>query len=255
MTRKKSDEIKINEEKFNEHLSYLKLPTIQAIYKESLQQGADKGWSHLEFLACLVREEVLERQQRRTERRVTQAHFPTIKTLEQFDWHWPRSINEMAVKNQFRLQFIKDKTNVIFLGPVGTGKSHLCVALAYKACLADHTVLFTTAIEAVNTLAAAQKIGRLEHELKKYLKPQLLVLDELGFLPIDKLGADLLFQIISRRYEKGSIMITSNRAYKDWPAIFNNDATLTSALLDRLLHHAETMMIRGKSYRMKDQVK
>jgi DNA replication protein DnaC len=143
---------------------------------------------------------------------------------------------------------------VIFLGGVGLGKTHLATALGYTACQHGHSVLFTNAVDVINTLAAAQRNGRLKPSLERYLKPTLLILDELGYLPIDKAGADLLFQIISRRYERGAIIITSNRVFKKWAEIFNNDATLTSALLDRLLHHAETVLIEGKSYRMKDQV-
>lgn len=157
------------------------------------------------------------------------------------------------MQNLFRLQFIEDKANVIFLGGVGLGKSHLTTALGYAACLQGYSVLFTTAIDAINTLAAHGS-GRFKSEIKKYLKPRVLILDELGYLPIDKTGADLLFQVISGRYERGSLIITSNRAFKKWPEIFNNDSTLTSALLDRLLHHAETLVIEGTSYRMKDQV-
>ena len=127
-------------------------------------------------------------------------------------------------------------------------------ALGYAACLKGHNVLFATAIDVINTLSAAQKAGRLKQELKKYLSPSMLILDELGYLPIDKAGADLLFQIISLRYEQGALVITSNRAFKHWPEIFNNDSTLTSAILDRLLHHAETIIIEGKSYRMKDRI-
>jgi DNA replication protein DnaC len=140
------------------------------------------------------------------------------------------------------------------LGGVGLGKTHLATALGYAACLEGRSVLFTTAVDAINTLSAAQAANRLKAELKKYLAPSLLCLDELGFLPIDKHGADLLFQIISLRYEHGSMVITSNRAYKDWPGIFNNDSTLTSAILDRLLHHAETIVVEGKSYRMKGEI-
>jgi len=134
------------------------------------------------------------------------------------------------------------------------GKTHLATALGYAACLEGRSVLFTTAVDAINTLSAAQATSRLKLELKRYLAPSLLCIDELGFLPIDKRGADLLFQIISLRYEQGSMVITSNRAYKDWPGIFNNDSTLTSAILDRLLHHAETIVIEGKSYRMKGEM-
>ncbi len=143
---------------------------------------------------------------------------------------------------------------MILLGTVGLGKTHLATALAHAACLKGHSVLFTTAVDVINSLVAAQRHGRLNNELNKYLKPTLIVLDELGYLPIDKTGADLLFQIISKRYERGSIVLTSNRVFKKWPEIFNNDSTLTAALLDRLLHHAETVLIEGKSYRMKDQI-
>jgi len=131
------------------------------------------------------------------------------------------------------------------------GKTHIASALAYQACLKNNTVLFTSAIDAINNLVAAQHAGLLKQELKKYLKPSVLLLDELGYLPIDKNGADLLFQIISERYERGSIIITTNRVFKDWPQIFNNDSTLTSALLDRLLHHTEAVVIESKSYRMR----
>jgi DNA replication protein DnaC len=126
--------------------------------------------------------------------------------------------------------------------------------LGYTSCLKGHSVLFSSAIDVINTLAAAKSTGRLKQEIKKYAKPALLILDELGYRPIDKSGADLLFQVISVRYEQGSTLITSNRACKDWPKIFNNDSTLTAALLDRLLHHAETVVIEGKSYRMKGKL-
>jgi hypothetical protein len=139
-------------------------------------------------------------------------------------------------------------------GGVGLGKTHLATALGYAACLQGYSVLFASAIDVINTLAAAKSTGRLKAELKKYTKPALLILDELGSLPIDKTGADLLFQVISLRYEQGALIITSNRAFKEWPTIFNHDSTLTSAVLDRLLHHADTIIIEGKSFRMKDQL-
>ncbi len=130
----------------------------------------------------------------------------------------------------------------------------MVTALSYTACLNGIPVLFTTAIDVINNLSAAREAGRFQQELKKYLKPSILALDELGYLPIDKHGADLLFQVISHRYEQGSIIISTNRTFKNWPEIFNNDATLTSAILDRLLHHAETVVIEGKSFRMKDVI-
>jgi len=174
--------------------------------------------------------------------------------LEQFDFTWPSKINRPAVQNLFRLKFIEDKANVAIIGGVGLGKSHLAIALGYAAAVAGFRVRFTTAIDIVNTLAAAHNAGRLAQEIKKYTSPAVLVVDEVGYLPIDKRGADLLFQIISQRYECGSIILSTNKVFKQWPSIFNNDATLTSAILDRILHHAETIVIEGKSYRMKDRI-
>ena len=128
----------------------------------------------------------------------------------------------------------------------------MAIALGRRACEQRYSVLFASAVDVINTLTAAQAIGRLKHDLNRYIKPRVLILDELGYLPIDKTGADLLFQIVSQRYERGSTVITTNRVYRKWSEIFNNDATLTSAVLDRLLHHAETIVIEGKSFRMKD---
>ena len=163
-------------------------------------------------------------------------------------------INRAQIQNLFRLAFVPDKVNVIFVGGVGIGKTHLASALGHAACLAGHSVRFTTAVDIINTLTAAQINHRLKTELKKLISPSVLVIDEVGYLPIDKTGADLLFQVISQRYEQGSIVLTTNQPYKSWPKLFNNDATLTSAVLDRLLHHAETVVLEGKSYRMKDQI-
>ncbi len=217
-------------------------------------KAARDSLSHVDYLGRLTEGELNQRRDKATVRRIKNARFPVLKTLDQFSWNWPKKINRMAVQNLFRLQFMEDHSNVIMLGSVGLGKTHLATALGYTACLAGKSVLFATAVDTINTLAAAQAASRLKVELKKYLAPSLLILDELGYLPIDKHGADLLFQVISMRYERGSTVITSNRAFKQWPEIFNNDSTLTSAILDRLLHHAETCVIEGKSYRMKDQL-
>jgi DNA replication protein DnaC len=240
--------------RLEQHLKYLKLPFMREHCQVVATRAAEKHWAHIDYLEKLADGEAALRRDRSIRRRIRQARFPVIKTLDQFNWSWPKKINRLQVKNLFRLQFVTDKSNVIFLGGVGLGKSHLAAALAYQACLEGHTVFFATAIDVINTLTAAQSAGRMKQELKKYTRPSLLVLDELGFLPIDKAGADLLFQVISLRYEQGALVITSNRAFKDWAEIFNNDSTLTSAILDRLLHHAETVIIEGKSYRMKDTI-
>ena len=235
-------------------LSYLKLPFMRDNYEPLAKKAAQKQWTHVNYLTELTTAEANLRQDRATKRRIRAARFPQIKTLEQFKWSWPKKINQLQVKNLFRLKFVDEKSNVVFLGGVGLGKTHLATAVGYHACLQGHTVLFCSAVDAINNLAAAQSAGRLKQELRKYHKPALVILDELGYLPINKTGADLLFQIISHRYEQGSLIITTNRAFKNWPEIFNNDSTLTSALLDRLLHHTETVIIEGKSYRMKETI-
>lgn len=243
-----------DEQRLTEQLTHLHLSFIQENHQTLAAQAAREQWTHQQYLARLIEGESLRRQDRSIARRIAAARFPFIKTLDQFDWTWPKKINRPQVQHLFSLGFLKDKANVMFIGGVGLGKSHLSIALGHAACLQGHSVLFTTAVEAINTLVAAQAQSRLKAELKKFLTPTLLVCDEVGYLPIDKTGADLLFQIISGRYEKGSTIITTNQIYKHWSRIFNNDATITSAVLDRLLHHAETVIVEGKSYRMKDRI-
>jgi len=254
MTKNNNNDSTQAQNQLDADLRMIGLPFMAENFTPIATRAARDGLGHVDYLAKLTEGEVSLRRDRATVRRIKNARFPVIKTLDQFTWSWPKKINRMAVQNLFRLQFLDAHANVIFLGGVGLGKTHLATALGYAACLAGKSVLFSTAIDAINTLAAAQAASRLKVELKKYLSPSLLILDELGYLPIDKHGADLLFQIISQRYERGATIITSNRAFKQWPEIFNNDSTLTSAILDRLLHHAETLLIEGKSYRMKDQV-
>ena len=238
-----------------QHLEYLKLPFVQNHHGELARQAAEQQWNHVEYLRRLIEGEYTERRQRVIERRLKAARFPVIKTLEQFRWDWPKKINRMAVQDLFRLEFIQQKANVVFLGNVGLGKTHLSTALGYAACQEGHAVRFANAISVINDLSAAQKRGLLKRQLKTYLHPEMLVLDEIGYLPIDQHGADLLFQVISQRYERGSIVLTTNKPFKQWPSIFNNDSTIASAVLDRLLHHAHTIVIEGSSYRMKDQEK
>lgn len=236
-----------------EHLNYLKLKFIADQHASMAAQAAAQAWDHIEYLRRLIEGEYNDQYQRRIQTRIKNARFPVIKTLEQFQWNWPKKINRLQVQNLFRLEFLAQKANTVLLGPVGVGKTHLAIALGYAACLEDHSVLFAGAIEVINDLQDAQKLGGLKRALKKYLLPQMLILDEVGYLPIDQKGADLLFQVISQRYERGSIVLTTNKPFKQWPSIFNNDSTIASAVLDRLLHHADAVVIEGPSYRMKDQ--
>ena len=242
------------QEELNSYLKELQLVWPQQHYEKLAEEAVRENWTPADYLRRLLEGECLRRRDNRIQRRIRSAHVPVIKTLDTFNWSWPKKINRAQIQNLFRLAFLADHGNVIFLGSVGLDKTHLASALGYAACLQGHLVLFTTAINMINTLSAAQAEHRLKTELKKYIVPSLLVLDEVGYRPIDKQGADLLFQVISARYECGSIVLTTNKAFKQWSSIFNNDSTLTSAVLDRLLHHAEPVMIEGASYRMKEQV-
>ena len=235
-----------------EHLHYLKLDYVQQYYESIAKEAVEKDFTHVEYLRRLLAGEAAVRYERSVQRKIKRARMPVIKTIDQFDWSWPSKINRQQVLELFRLRFIDQNANVVFCGGVGLGKTHLAVALAHTACMDNCSTLFASAVDIINNLSAAQAVNNLPKEMKKYSLPRLLVIDELGFLPMDKRAADLLFQVISNRYERGSIIITTNTVYKRWPRIFNNDATITSAVLDRLLHHCETVAIHGKSYRMRD---
>lgn len=235
-------------------LDTLRLPFLREHCQPHAAIAAKKSLTHLDYLAQLIEGESALREDRAIARRLQAARFPVIKTLDTFRWDWPKKINRLQIQDLFRLQFIEDKANIILLGLVGLGKTHLATALGYAACQQGHSVLFANAIDVINTLHAAQSKGHLKTELRKYTAPSLLILDEIGYLPIDQRGADLLFQVISARYERGSIILTTNKAFKQWPTIFNGDATITSAVLDRLLHHGHTVVIEGTSYRMKDRL-
>jgi len=235
-------------------LQQLHLHYIQGHYQPLANQAAEQQLSHVDYLAQLIEGEATLRENRSIKRRIDNARFPVLKTLDTFQWSWPKKINRPQIQNLFRLAFMATQTNVVFIGNVGLGKTHLSIALGHAACLKGYSVLFTTAVDIINSLAAAQSAGQLKRELRRYMRPALLIIDELGFMPIDKHGADLLFQIISQRYERAPMVISTNRAYKHWAQIFNNDSTLTSAILDRVLHHADTVVIEGKSFRMKDEI-
>ena len=236
---------KVDLDAFHTDLDTLQLAFVREHYADFTATAANEQWDHLPLLARLVEGEAARRRDRAIARRIRLARFPVKKTLDGFDWTWPKKINRPQVMNLFRLQFVEQASNVVLIGGVGLGKSHLAIALGLRACEERYSVLFASAVDVVNTLAIAQAAGRLKQSLNRYIKPRVLVLDELGYLPIDKTGADLLFQIVSQRYERGATVITINRVYRKWPEIFNNDATLTSAVLDRLLHHAETVVTDG----------
>jgi len=237
-----------------QRLAAMGLPFMYENYQDLARTAAEKHWSHLDYLTELINGEAAGREDRSIQRRIKLAHFPVHKTMDQFDWNWPTKINRAQIQNLFRLDFLAQHGNVVFISGTGLGKSHLMTALGYSACARGHSVLFTGAIDIINTLAAHHAAGSIKNALRAYVTPELLCIDELGYLPIDKFGADCLFQIISHRYERGATVVTTNRVYKQWPTIFNNDSVLTSALLDRLLHHAETVRIEGRSYRTKDQI-
>ena len=235
-------------------LTNLHLPFLKEHCQPFAASAAKNSLPHLDYLAQLIEGEDAKRADRAVARRIQAARFPVIKTLDSFRWDWPKKINRLQIQDLFRLQFVADKANVILLGLVGLGKTHLATALGYAACQQGMNVLFANAIDVINTLSEAQTKGSLKSELRKYTTPSLLILDEVGYLPIDQRGADLLFQVISARYERGSIVLTTNKAYKQWSSIFNGDSTITSAVLDRLLHHGETVIIEGSSFRMKDRI-
>jgi DNA replication protein DnaC len=237
----------------SQHLTRLQLPYFAQHYPDLAAEAARKHWPYPQYLEQLVAGEIARRDEALIARRLKHARLPAGKTLDSFDWSWPKKINRAQIQHLFRLDFVPEHGNVIFLGGVGVGKTHLAAALAHTACQKGYTTLFTSAIDIVNTFAAAQALGGAKRVMTRLLKPSVLAIDELGYLPIDQFGADALFQVISQRYEHGATIITSNRAYKTWPQIFHNDSTLTSALLDRLLHHAETIVIEGRSYRMREQ--
>jgi DNA replication protein DnaC len=235
-------------------LDCLKLPFIAENFINASAHAGRKKLDYIAFLENLIDGEVALKQEKSISNRIRKAKFPYIKTLEQFNWNHPAKINRMQIENLFRLDFINKKQNIILLGNCGLGKTHLAVALALKACNKGYSTLFSPAVDIINSLSAAVAVNSLDRAIKKYVLPKILVIDELGYLPIDKQGANLLFQVISKRYETGSIILTGNRAFKDWPKVFNNDSTVTSAVLDRLLHHSEVIVIEGESYRMKDKI-
>lgn len=237
-----------------ESLKYLKLTTIGKIYEEEAKKAAGSNSSHIEYFEKLITEEINDKMTKAIKKRIIKAKFPVIKTIEQYDFNYPKKINKQQILKLLDLRFIKEKENIIILGPTGVGKSHIGMALGYGACMGNVWTRYTTAIDIVNDLYASLSDKTFEIKLAKYTKPRILIIDELGYLPIDKKGADSIFQVISKRYEQGSIVLTSNLAFKEWGKIFS-DNTTASAIIDRLVHHAEIIKIEGESYRLKEKGK
>lgn len=234
-------------------LADLKLLEIAKHYREVLDAAARTGSSLLEVLATLIGMEQTVRQQRALERRLRHARLPKQKTLADYDFNFPKRIAKTASVRLFDCDFIGRHGCAVLIGPTGTGKTHLLTALGYTACERGYSVRYLRVVDMLNHLTAAQINGLLQSALKTYVRPQVLLLDELGYLPIDKRGADLLFQVVAARYESGSIVLTTNRAFRDWGTLFDVDNTLATALIDRLMHHGEALVIKGDSYRMKDK--
>ena len=236
----------------NDQLKYLKLAFFRQHHQELAAEAAQNNSSHQDYLRQLVTGETQRRFDHGTQRRIKTARFPMIKTLADFNWSWPKTINQAQIQLLFQLDFIDKGANVIFIGGVGLGKTHLAIALGYAACLQGHPVLFSSAIGLINSLHSL-KGPHFQKQLAKFLRPSLLVVDEIGFLPIDKQGADLLFQVISERYQRSApIVLTSNLVFSQWSGIFNHEAATTSAVLDRLLHRAEVIEIHGRSFRTRN---
>jgi DNA replication protein DnaC len=241
------------DEAFLRDLAELKLHRIAETYQEVLNEAARKGSSIFEVLALLIGEQADCRRQHALERRVHNARLPKRKLLEDYDFNFPEKIPKQAILRLFDCDFVAEHGCAVFIGATGTGKSHLLNALGYTACEKGISVRFARVVDMINTLTTAQLNGTLERALRPYTNPSLLLLDELGYLPIDKRGADLLFQVVAARYEVGSIVVSTNRAFRDWGTTFDVDNTLATAMIDRLMHHGEAIVIQGDSYRMKDK--
>jgi DNA replication protein DnaC len=240
-------------EKLRNDLAELKLYRIAEIYQEVLDEAARKQSSMLQVLAALMAEEVAVHHNRALERRIDRAKLPPRKTLEDYDFTWPKRIPKEKILRLFDGDFVARNECVVFISTTGLGKSHLLNALGYTACEKGLSVRFTRVVDMINTLTTAQLRGTLEKALRDYTRPQVLLLDELGYLPIDKRGADLLFQVVAARYECGSVVVSTNRAFKQWGTMFDGDNILATAMIDRLMHHGEPIVIQGESYRMKDK--
>lgn len=231
------------------HLKKLKLPTIQRDYAKQAQLCAMESVDHIGYLSRLAEQELIEREQRMIQRRIKAAKFPTTKSLESYDFKALPTLNKMRVLQLARCEWIERRENVIALGPSGTGKTHVALGLGLAACQQGLSVSFTTAASLVHELMEARDERRLLRLQKQLGNVKLLIIDELGFVPLSKTGAELLFELISQRYEQGATLITSNLPFEEWTQTFGTER-LTGALLDRLTHHVTILEMNGESYRL-----
>ena len=230
----------------------LKAPSLAASVTRLAERARAESWSHEEFLAACLEREVAARQDHGGENRIRAARFPARKTVEDFDFSFARSVKRDTIMHLATLDFTAEANNVIFLGPPGTGKTHLAIGLGIRACQAGHRVAFATAAEWVDRLSEAHDRNKLQDELVRLGRIPLLVIDEVGYLPFEAEAANLFFQLISSRYERASVIVTSNKPFGRWGEVFGDD-TVAAAMIDRLVHHSEVVSLRGDSYRLKDR--
>ena len=241
-------------ERLHDNLEKLKLNTIAEIMDNYLEIAAKEERSIVEILDHLFEEEQRAKQARNIEFKMKLAGFPARKTLNDFDFKFQPSIDKKVIKELSTLRFLHNNENIVFLGAPGVGKSHLAIAIGIEAVNAGHTVYFANINKIVEKLKTASRMDKLEKKLQAYAKFKLIIIDEIGYLPLDTEGAHCLFQLVSKQYEKGSMIFTSNKSYGEWGQIFQ-DQVIAAAVLDRLLHHCTTVNIKGESYRLKDRKK
>jgi DNA replication protein DnaC len=228
----------------------LKAPAAAHALPKLAERARAEEWSYERFAEALLGTERSSREAHGGEARISAARFPSRKTLEEFDWSFQRSVKKEIVLHLAQLDFILGKENVVLLGPPGTGKTHLAIALGIRACLAGHRVAFATASEWVAKLLDAQRLGRLAPELRRLGRTPLAVVDEIGYVPFDPEAAKLMFHLVSSRYERASLIVTSNKPFSAWGEVFGDDVVAT-AMVDRLVHHAEILSLKGDSYRLR----